>query len=162
MPENSINEKEITERVKLCDNQGNLNPESIGWSRQPLHHCNLKGRWPRKKRWNFWCITNPELYFSFAVSQIDYMDLAFLTFFEVATKEFYQIEVPIFNNKQIQLPETWGKVSCHTKKLDIVISEKGPVRTIELLCPSFGGKEFRAHIDISRPAGHETMVKRLS
>lgn len=157
MQETEIKEKEISERVKLCDNQGNLNPESIGWSRQPLHHCNLKGRWLRKKRWNFWCITNPDLYFSLAVSQLDYMDLAFLTFFEVASRQFYQVHVPMFNGNHIKLPETWGEVSCHTKQLDIVISEKGATRTIELFCPSLGGKEFTAHIDISRPIHHETM-----
>ena len=44
-------EPEIIEPVNLCDPEGNLNPEAVGWSRHPLHHCNLRGHWPRKKRW---------------------------------------------------------------------------------------------------------------
>lgn len=41
--------KEITRAVKLCDDRGNLNLDSIGWSRHPMILCNVKGSFLRKK-----------------------------------------------------------------------------------------------------------------
>ncbi|HEY3367062.1 MAG TPA: DUF2804 family protein [Symbiobacteriaceae bacterium] len=69
-------ERELTTPVLLCDDRGRLNPAAAGWSRRPLHTCNLKGRWPRKKRWNYWCITTDRHLFSATLSDIDYMGLA--------------------------------------------------------------------------------------
>ncbi len=68
-------EKEITKPVLLCDERGKLNPDAVGWSRKPLHTCNLKGRWPRKKKWNYWCITNDKYAFSVTVANVDYLSL---------------------------------------------------------------------------------------
>ena len=68
-------EPELTQPVQLCDSRGNLNPDAIGWSRHPLHDCNLRGHWLRKKRWNYWAITSPTHFFSVTLSNIDYMGL---------------------------------------------------------------------------------------
>ncbi|MBE2198896.1 MAG: hypothetical protein IAE79_09825 [Anaerolinea sp.] len=43
-------ERELTALVDLCLPNGRLNPAAVGWSRAPLHRCNLHGRWPGKKR----------------------------------------------------------------------------------------------------------------
>jgi len=56
-------EPELTAPVDLCDSAGRLNRAAVGWSRQPLHNCNVSGHWPRKKRWNYWCITSPDCLF---------------------------------------------------------------------------------------------------
>ena len=47
-------EPELTRPVDLCDGRGRLDPAAIGWSRAPLVRANLRGHWPRRKRWNFW------------------------------------------------------------------------------------------------------------
>ena len=70
-------EKELFEPVMLCSPDGSLNRESVGWSRQPLHTCNLSGRWPRKKKWNYWAITTEGYVFSIALANVDYIGLAF-------------------------------------------------------------------------------------
>ncbi|MBI2724214.1 MAG: hypothetical protein HYX50_04035 [Chloroflexi bacterium] len=43
-------ERELTEAVTLCDDGGRLRPDAVGWSRRPLHTCNVSGHTPRKKR----------------------------------------------------------------------------------------------------------------
>ena len=54
-------EREITTPVDLCDARGRLAAGAAGWSRHPLHRANLKGPWGRRKRWEYWCVTTPEL-----------------------------------------------------------------------------------------------------
>ena len=68
-------EKELFEPVMLCRPDGSLNRESVGWSRTPLHTCNLRGHWPRKKKWNYWAITTDEFVFSISLANVDYIGL---------------------------------------------------------------------------------------
>ena len=63
-------ERELTEPVLLCDDSGNLNPNAVGWSRTALVTANLRGHWPRKKRWNFWNWISPEFVLSVTVADI--------------------------------------------------------------------------------------------
>ena len=81
-------EPELTAPVDLCDSDGNLNPAAIGWSRNPLHNCNLKGHWPRKKRWNYWAIVSPTHLFSITLSNVDYLGLPFVYILDFKTKDF--------------------------------------------------------------------------
>lgn len=60
-------------QISLPD--GRLNPESIGWSRQPVQVSNLHGYALRKKRWNYWCVVTPDCLFSVTLSIVDYMGL---------------------------------------------------------------------------------------
>ena len=68
-------EVELTSPIDLCLPNGRLNPAAVGWSRTPLHRCNLNGRWPRKKRWNYWAITTDTHLFSVTVTNLDYAGL---------------------------------------------------------------------------------------
>ena len=71
---------ELTAPVALCDpdGSGRLDSTAVGWSRRPLHRCDLKGAWGRKKRWNYWAFTTPTHLFSVTVSNLDYAGLAFV------------------------------------------------------------------------------------
>jgi hypothetical protein len=50
---------EIAAPVSLCDasRPGRLDRAAVGWTRRPLHHCNLTRRLGAKKRWNYWAFT---------------------------------------------------------------------------------------------------------
>jgi hypothetical protein len=52
--------REIVEPVDLCEPGGGLAEAAIGWSRRPLHRCNLPLRW--RKRWDWWCVTDGRWY----------------------------------------------------------------------------------------------------
>ena len=65
--------RELTEPVALCDDAGRLDPRAIGWSRRPLHRCNLRAHWPRKKRWDYWCIVAPDVLVALVRADLDYL-----------------------------------------------------------------------------------------
>lgn len=82
-------EKEIHDSVNLCTSDGKLHSDSIGWSRKLVFNCNLSGHRLRKKKWNYWCITNNECLFSVTISNIDYAGMIFAYFLDFKTKNFY-------------------------------------------------------------------------
>jgi hypothetical protein len=65
-------EREIEAPVDLCDARGRLNPDAVGFARQPLFRANLSGHWLRKKRWNFWNWIGPDFVFSATLADIDF------------------------------------------------------------------------------------------
>src|SRR5438552_5814420 len=69
-------EPELREPVLLCDADGKLNREAVGWSRHPLHACNLPSSLPRKKKWNYWAVTSDDLLFSATIADVDRLQLA--------------------------------------------------------------------------------------
>ena len=76
-PETHVSSRiELTRPVDLCRAHGTLAPDAVGWSRRPLHTCNLSGAWPRKKRWEYWCVTTPTHALTATLADIDYLGLA--------------------------------------------------------------------------------------
>jgi hypothetical protein len=63
--------RELRDQVDLCLHDGTLNPESVGWSRRPLHRTNLRG-WGRTKRWEYWGIVTPTHVIGLTISSLDY------------------------------------------------------------------------------------------
>jgi hypothetical protein len=78
-------EPEFLGAVDLCDANGRLNPEAVGWSRAPLHRCNVIGHEPRKKRWNYWAVHDDRVFFSATIADVDHYALAFVYLLEFET-----------------------------------------------------------------------------
>ncbi len=146
-------EKEITEPVKLCNENGRLNPDAAGWSRKPLHTCNLKGRWLRKKKWNYWCITSDKYVFSVTVANVDYLALGAAYFIDFETKEITEwnagfpaglgcrMKEEVEQNVEFSHPQM--KVNfTHEKKLIRIHA---------------AAKKLKADFTVEKPAGHETL-----
>lgn len=152
-------EPELTDgRVPLCDGRGRLNPQAVGWSRQPLHICEIPGRWPRKKKWNYWCVTTPEVLFSVTISTLDYATLGFIYFLDFGTKEFIEETVTIpFSGNVVMPPTVEGAISFKHPKMTIEF-DAGPNETrIRARMESFGGKALEADFTIRRPDDHESL-----
>src|SRR6476646_7958184 len=79
-------ERELTQPTDLCDARGRLNSDAVGWSRTPLVRANLRGHWPRKKRWNFWNWISPRFVFSVTLADIDYGAFCQVTFIDFETE----------------------------------------------------------------------------
>ena len=151
-------EPELTAPVDLCDPAGRLNRAAVGWSRQPLHNCNVSGHWPRKKRWNYWCITSPDCLFSATVSNIDYLGMAFIYFLDFHTLKFAEQTVSIPLGKGFELPPTvTGRIHYQNPKLQINFIDSGDKIDIETLSQDLGGKMLTTTLNARRPAGHETL-----
>ncbi len=157
-PTNTPSEKELTTAVDLCLPNGRLNPDAVGWSRKPLHICNLSGRWPRKKRWNYWAITSPSHLFSVTISSLDYAGLVFIYVADFAND--------LLNEMTQILPLARG---CHLPDtVDAAVRFAGKGLRVDML-PVAGGVDLAVQIDdfkglplsaqfaISRPPGHESL-----
>lgn len=154
----SYEEREITEQVELCRRGGTLNPDAVGWTRRPLHTCNLEGRWPRKKKWNFWIIQSETLAFCIAIADVDYAGLAFGFLLDYETLEEYeQTEIIPFGigfRMPYGVEET---VAYENRKISISL-EYGPGGLrIKAGSPDFGGKKMEADIRVEIPPDHERL-----
>ncbi len=85
-----IDERELTTEVDLCLPDGRLNPDAVGWSRRPLHRCNLNGPWGRQNRWDFWAITTKRFLLAITYANVDYLGLVGLALFDFETKRVVQ------------------------------------------------------------------------
>lgn len=151
-------EPELTAPVDLCDAQGRLAAAAVGWSRQPLHRANLKGRWLRKKRWNYWAITTDTHLFSVTLSNLDYAGVAFVYFLDFATKWFHEQTVLAPLGRGIKLPDTvTGEASFASPRLSIAMADDGGAVTLHVTSPDFGGRPLAADFRVTRPAGHESV-----
>ncbi len=154
----NIDQIEITEEVDLCDDKGHLNPEAIGWSRHPYHRCNLKGSWPRKKKWNYWAFVSPECVFSITLADIDYIGLYGVYFYDFETQVKYETGFITPFGKGIELGECVEEsVEFHNRKLDIeLIHEKDHIQ-VKFSSDNMEGKKVVADFKILKPEGHETL-----
>ncbi len=151
-------EPELTKPVELCDQRGKLNPEAIGWSRQPLHFCNLHGHWPRKKRWNYWAIVSSTHLFSVTLSNIDYLGLPFIYLLDFKTKAFFEKTLlkPLGIGCHLP-PEVSGDIFFEDPAMSIAMVNTNGDTRLTVACPNFYGKPLQAEFLVHKPTGHETL-----
>lgn len=151
-------EQELFSPVHLCDAQGNLDPAAIGFSRHPLHTCNLSGHPLRKKRWNYWCITTPEFLFSATLSNIDYLGLAFIYFLDFNTLKFTEQTIMAPFGRGCNLPDTVNAdIHFSHKKLQLAFMNADKGVDLKIISPDFAAGALQADLHVSRPSDHETL-----
>lgn len=155
-------EREITSPVDLCLSDGRLNRAAVGWSRAPLHRCNLSGRWGRKKRWDYWCVTTDEHLLAVTVADLDYVGIADVYFVDFAGGG---AERPIRRSaatpfaRGLQLPDTVGGGAIHVDALGLAIDlvpEQGGTRLL-VKARGVAGPRIEADVLVELPPGHETL-----
>lgn len=153
-----LQENELTQPVDLCLPNGKLNPQAVGWSRQPLQNCRLYGRPLRKKRWNYWCITNPNHLFSVTLSDVDYAGLPFVYYLDFATGEFIEKTIITPLGKDVQLGHTVPDDASYVGdgcRINISNVSGGVRMQVEIT--DFGGKPLQAEFQITEPENHESL-----
>lgn len=151
-------EREITEPVLLCDTSGRLNPAARGWSRTPLHTCNLKGSWPRKKKWNYWNVTAETFSFCIALANVDYLGLAFGYFLEYDTGRLLEKTIATPFGLGCSLPETCAEdVEYSGAGMPFILRQEAGGIRVRGKAPRFGGVPMSCDFFIHFPEGHETM-----
>lgn len=151
-------EKEIFEPVNLCDSNGNLLKDSVGWARQPIFNCNLSGRWLRKKKWNYWCVTNEECLFSVTISNIDYAGMVFVYFLDYKTNMFIEKTIMTPFGMGCKMPPIVHEtVTFKNNKILVEFIEEKNCTHIITACDDFNGKILKADFKVIYPKGHETL-----
>jgi hypothetical protein len=152
-------ERELTAPVTLCDARGRLNPEARGWSRHPLHTCNLSGAWPRKKKWHCWIVTTETFAFCVILANVDYMGIDYAYLLDYEQKKIWEKNVITpFGLGLDNMPET-VESSVEFKGAAMPISimhEPGGIR-VRAKARRFAGTTLDADFFINKPQGYETM-----
>lgn len=149
-------EPEVTTPQLLCTPDGKLNRAGVGWSLAPLHTCNLPATLARKKRWNYWCVTNDDVLFSATIADVDIVSLAFVYIYDFRTGKF--IEQTAGAAPGIAMPETpAGDIVFEHAGGRVALTDDGAATRISVDWPDFGGEPLVADIRVARPPGHETL-----
>ena len=153
-------ERELTEPVDLCTADGRkLAPEAIGWSRTPLHTGNLRGRWGRNKRWDYWAILAGDLIVAITYADVDFLGIATIWWHDMGTGES--------GGKPIDLPFARG-VTLHDRPGSAPLTYRGKGATVDIVDDAGGttlaatwtekdGRPGRLHARVELPAGHESV-----
>ncbi len=152
------NQRELSAPISLCDDSGRLNPGAAGWSRHPLHTCNLSGRFLRKKRWDYWCVTGKDALFSATISNLDYAAAGFVYLLDFESKDFGEATEIIPFPKRFFMPDgVYGEQEFRRGGIVVRVqsSESGAVLDVE--SKSVGGRALAAHFQIARPPGQESL-----
>lgn len=151
-------EKELTAPVNLCLPNGRLNPAAIGWSRQPLHRCNLRGRWLRKKKWNYWAITSESHLFSATISHLDFAALVFVYYADFASGRLTEVTRLLPLGWGCHMPdEVEADAAYQSRDLSVAMKQTDSGVTLAVAVANFEGRPLSAHFDITLPAQHETL-----
>ncbi len=152
----SYSSPEIVAPVDLCSNDGILNPDAVGWSRHPLHRCNLSGHWPRKKRWDYWCVMTPSFAFSVTVASIDYFAFANVYLLDFDANRCFDATLAI--PFSVRPGERVGEpIRVARRDTLITIEDAGDNVRIDVCWPGFARKGLEAGIDIRRLPNQETL-----
>ena len=150
-------EPELTAPVMLCGPDGLLNRQAIGWSRHPLHTCNLPDSLQRKKKWNYWAVTSNDLLFSATIADIERLQLAGAYIFDRQTQRHIEKTV-LQSPNTITIPETIaGDMVIEQPDMRVALTDDGSGTRIRVAAAEFGGMRLQADIAVERPEGHETL-----
>jgi hypothetical protein len=150
-------EPEITAPVLLCGPDGLLNRDAIGWSRHPLHTCNLAPSLARKKKWNYWAVTSDDLLFSATIADVDRLQLAGCYLFDRRTQRHIETGVLQAPNT-LTMPEgVSGDIVIDRPGTRVALLDEGAGTRIQVHADDFGGAPLDADILVERPSGHETL-----
>jgi hypothetical protein len=151
-------EPELLRPSPLCTLRGRLNRAGVGWSRCPLHELNLSGRWGRKKRWNYWCVTDGELLFSVTLSNLDYVGAAFAYLWHRPTAKFIEQTVLRPFGRGCHLPASvTGNLEFQDDRLTLRTVHEGERVRITVESSAFGGSPMMADLVVEQPSQHDTL-----
>ena len=150
-------ERELTAPVDLVGADGLLNREAVGWSRHPLHRCNLPESLKRKKKWNYWAVTTPELLFSATVADVERVQTGGAYLYHRATRRHID-RGAVQPAGTVAIPETIaGDLRADGPPLTVELLDEGTGTRIRVHADKFGDTPLDADILVKRPAGHETL-----
>ena len=153
-------EREVTEPVELCRPGGRiLNPDARGWSRVPLHDCNIAGTWGRKKRWDYWAVLTPTHALSITYADVDYLGITDIWWVDLRTGRHGGRNRPVPGALGVQLPDRPGtaplRSNARNQVLDLTDDERGT--RLSAAWTEADGTPASIDVLVELPDGHESL-----
>lgn len=152
-----LHERELTSPVRLVRPDGRFNPDAIGWSRHPLHTCNVYEPLQRRKKWNYWAVTSQDFLFSATIADMERAFTGGAYLFDRATKRYVSkgMRAPAGT---LAMPEgIHGDLVLDGPAMRIALTDEGAGTRIRVAAADFGGQPLEADILVTRPPDHETL-----
>ena len=162
----TTHERELHLPVDLATADGRrLNPDAVGWSRFPLHTANLRGRWGRTKRWDYWAILAGDLVISAVYADVDYVGLADVWWADLPSGRSGGASIASPLARGVTLPDRPGSaaLSIHRSRLHLAMvdddseGDGGGATRITASWSEPDGRPGRLDATVQLPAGHESL-----
>lgn len=124
----TTHERELRDPVLLCRPDGRaLDPAALGWSRVPLHTCNLRGRRLRTKRWDYWAVLTGDLAIAVTYADVGYLGMASVWWADLTTGATGGREVAVPGARGLALPDVPGSAPLRflSRHLDLDLVTDG-------------------------------------
>ncbi len=150
--------KELTEKVRLCSQSGVLNEEGIGWSRLPLHTCNIVKPQFRCKKWDYWSVFNEGYYFTIAIMDMGYIRSIFFYLLDKSQRRLHEVSINTLAQSSCSLSEeVCGDAAFKAKGVEASVKRYGESIIINASCKDFKGEPMSAELEISIPRSQESL-----
>jgi hypothetical protein len=153
-------EHEITGPVELClPNGKTLSPAAKGWSRTPLHDANLRGRWGRTKRWDYWGILAGDLTIAVTYADVDYLGIASVWWRNLPSGQSGGHDANVPFARGIGLPNRPGTAPLRyrSRKLEVGIVDDDTATTLSASWHERDGRPASMVAVVERPPGHDSL-----
>lgn len=126
-------ERELNAPVAIADARGRLVREAVGWSRHPLHRCELPAGLSGVKRWNHWCFTTTTHALTVTVADVGYIGLALVSFLDFSERfPVERVHVRPFGLRAPMPRTPSGDLEVRARSLHIRMRSEGEVYRLHL------------------------------
>jgi len=159
---------QLKQKGKLLDSKGSLT--QVGWSPQPVLDCNLENarfytfrmfQRFRIKRWDYYAIFTPRLFFSATIADLGYAGNIFVYMIDFSKIELHEEGLVIPFGRGIKLPRNsdQGISEFGDKRLQLHFEVVPEGRHIQVSWPAFqDGRGISADILLHQAPEHESMT----
>ncbi len=146
-------ERELTREVAMAGADGRLRQDAIGWSRRPLHQCNVAGH-PRAHAFDYWCVMSREAALTVLVADVGFAGAALASVLDLRTERLVERVHVRPRGLGVAMPaSTDDEVAVAAWRLALTV---GP-RRLAVHARTLGGHRIDADVTIERPPGHQTV-----
>ncbi len=127
-----------------------------------MHRCNLRGFWPRKKRWDYWAVTTRRHLLFLVVADVDYLGIAAASLLDLETGRRFEAAAVTPFGWGVHLAEPAGAGRGGATRFDhlgVRIAMESAPGSVALSASarSLGGDRLEVDLVVDRPPERDTL-----